>query len=107
MARWEGFVQCPGCGLDLATGEGRRACSWGDCPYLPEELDVYCPDCRFNFLTMEGNSPCADPMACPHGEEPRAHIVNLRDWLRKQPRYSGPPREGRRPSPAEAPPTSP
>ncbi len=42
MSRWEEFRQCPHCDLDLATGEGERACAWGDCPYLPEELDVYC-----------------------------------------------------------------
>ncbi len=64
MARWEGFQQCPGCGLDIATGEGERSCAWGECPYLPEELDVYCPNCRFNFFTMEGNPPCEDPMTC-------------------------------------------
>ncbi len=55
MAGWEGFSQCPGCGYDFATGKGERSCAWGDCPYLPEELDVFCPQCRFNFRTMEGN----------------------------------------------------
>jgi hypothetical protein len=85
MARWEGFRQCPGCGFDLRTGEGVRSCSWGDCPYLPEELDVYCPDCRFNFFTMEGNPPCEDPMTCAHGAEPRQHVGNLRTWLETQP----------------------
>lgn len=85
MARWEGFVQCPGCHFDLGTGEGQRSCAWGDCPYLPEELDVYCPDCRFNFLTMEGNPPCDDPLTCPHGVEARQHIENLRTWLEQQP----------------------
>ena len=55
MARWEGFTQCPGCGFNLATGEGVRSCSWGDCPYLPLELDVYCPNCRYNLMTREGN----------------------------------------------------
>jgi hypothetical protein len=84
MARWEGFRQCPGCGFDLRTGEGVRSCSWGDCPYLPEELDVYCPDCRFNFFTMEGNPPCEDPMTCAAGAEPRAHVGNLRTWLEEQ-----------------------
>jgi len=53
MPRWEGFQQCPGCGLDIATGEGQRGCAWGDCPYLPEELDVYCPYCRFDLLKNE------------------------------------------------------
>jgi hypothetical protein len=80
MERWEGFSQCPGCGFDIMTGEGVRSCAYGDCPYLPDELKVTCDDCMFNFLTMEGNSPCEDPMACPHGEEPRAHVTNLRKW---------------------------
>ena len=86
MARWEGFRQCPGCGLDIATGEGQRSCAWGEWPYLPEELDVYCPDCRFNFFTMEGNPPCDDQLACPHGAEPRSHIENMRSWVAAQSR---------------------
>ena len=80
MARWEGFTQCPGCGYDLQTGDGRRSCSYGDCPYLPEELDVFCPDCRFNFFTMEGNPPCDDPLSCEHGAQERAHVENVRAW---------------------------
>ena len=86
MARWEGFVQCPGCGYDLATGEGERSCSWGDCPYLPTELDVYCPDCRFNYFTGEGNPPCGAPETCPHGIEPRSHVQNLQAWAAAHPR---------------------
>jgi hypothetical protein len=80
MASWQDFRQCPSCGLDLITGEGERACSWGECPYLPEELNVYCESCRFNFFTMEGNSPCADPLACEHATEPLAHAANVRRW---------------------------
>ncbi|MDP9297160.1 MAG: hypothetical protein M3O98_00620, partial [Actinomycetota bacterium] len=63
-------------------GEGERGCSWGECPYVPEELNVFCDYCRFDFLTMEGNSPCADPTTCEHGEEPRSHIENVREWTR-------------------------
>jgi hypothetical protein len=80
VERWEGFRQCPGCAVDLATGEGERSCSWGECPYLPEGLDVFCPNCRFNFFTMEGNPPCEDPLLCDHGVEARSHIENLRRW---------------------------
>ena len=80
MPRWEGFVQCPGCGYDLVTGEGERSCSWGECPYLPAELDVFCPNCRFNFFTMEGNSPCDDPLTCGHAQEQRANVENVRVW---------------------------
>jgi hypothetical protein len=78
MASWKGFEQCPGCGYDIFTGEGVRSCSWGECPYLPVELDVFCPWCRFNFFTMEGNPSCADPLACEHAEEPLEHVANLR-----------------------------
>ena len=80
MAKWEAFRQCPGCGFDFASGEGERSCSWGDCPYLPEELNVFCDQCRFNFFTMEGNPPCEDPLTCAHSAEPRSHVENLRTW---------------------------
>jgi hypothetical protein len=90
MARWEGFTQCPGCGFDVKTGDGSRSCSYGDCPYLPDELDVYCPDCRFNFFTMEGNPPCDEPMTCEHAVEARGHVENLRVWAAQQ----GPPPAG-------------
>jgi hypothetical protein len=81
MERWEGFRQCPGCGYDIATGEGTRSCAWGDCAYLPPELDVLCPDCRFNFFTMEGNPPCEDPLNCEHGLPAREHVGNVRQWV--------------------------
>jgi hypothetical protein len=80
MARWEGFRQCPGCGFDFASGDGERSCSWGDCPYLPEELNVFCDQCRFNLFTMEGNPSCEDPLTCVHATEPRSHVENLRIW---------------------------
>jgi hypothetical protein len=85
MARWEAFTKCPGCGFDLATGEGQRSCSWGDCPYLPEELDVYCPNCRFNYMTGEGNPPCDEPATCAHGVDARSHVVNLKTWVAAHP----------------------
>jgi hypothetical protein len=81
MNRWEGFRQCPGCRLDFATGEGERSCSWGECPYLPEELDVFCPNCRFDFYTMEGNPSCERPLDCEHATEPLAHVANMRTYL--------------------------
>ena len=85
MATWVDFVKCPHCGLDFATGEGERGCAWGDCPYLPEELDVYCPDCRFNYVTQEGNPPCADPLTCEHGVDARGHVETYRRWAERQP----------------------
>ncbi len=81
MARWTTFRSCPGCSYDFATGEGERACSWGECPYLPEELNVFCDSCRFNYFTMEGNSRCDDPLSCEHAAEPLAHVENHRQWL--------------------------
>jgi len=96
MARWEAFRQCPGCGFDFASGEGERSCSWGDCPYLPEELNVFCDQCRFNFFTMEGNPPCEDPLTCAEAAEPRSHVENLRTWegnLRPAPSVTEHPRE--------------
>jgi len=83
--RWEGFQQCPGCGFDIFTGEGVRSCSWGECPYLPEELNVVCDSCMFNFFTMEGNPPCEDPMKCEHAQEPLEHLENLRKLASQQP----------------------
>ena len=80
MAKWEAFRQCPGCGFDFTSGEGERSCSWGDCPYLPEELNVFCDQCRFNFFTLEGNPPCEDPLTCAHAAESRSHVENLRLW---------------------------
>jgi hypothetical protein len=81
MARWEEFRRCSGCGFDFATGEGVRSCEWGDCPYLPAELDVYCDTCRFNLFTGEGNPSCQDPYACEHAVEPLSHVENVRVWL--------------------------
>ncbi len=58
-----------------------------DCPYLPEDLNVFCSWCRFNFYTMEGNPPCEDPLKCEHAEEPLSHVENFgkwQAWLRAQ-----------------------
>jgi hypothetical protein len=84
MARWEGFEQCPGCGFDLVTGDGRRSCAWGDCPYLPDELKVLCDTCRFNLMTMQGNPSCDDPLSCEDAADARAHVENLRVWVEQR-----------------------
>jgi hypothetical protein len=86
VARWEAFSQCAGCGFDFSTGEGERSCSWGECPYLPLELDVFCPNCRYNFLTGQGNPPCDNPATCEHGAEARTHIENLQKWAAAHPK---------------------
>ncbi|HYT78490.1 MAG TPA: hypothetical protein VEQ37_04400 [Actinomycetota bacterium] len=84
MTAWMEFRKCSGCGLDFVTGEGQRACAWGDCPYLPEDLNVFCDQCRFDFYTMEGNPSCDDPLACEHASDPLAHVENCRRWLATQ-----------------------
>jgi hypothetical protein len=91
MGKWEGFTKCPGCGFDISTGEGQRSCAWGECPYLPEELDVFCPYCRFNFFSMEGNSPCEDPLNCDHSKEPLEHVKNLKRWAESRQSSAPPP----------------
>ncbi|MFU8841631.1 MAG: hypothetical protein ACNA8R_13065 [Nitriliruptoraceae bacterium] len=40
---------------------GPRSCHDGECPYLPEILDVHCPDCFHNFHAEDGNPACGDP----------------------------------------------
>jgi len=47
---------------DFGTGEGERACSCGDLPVLPEELDVFCAHRRFDFLTDDGREPVHAPI---------------------------------------------
>jgi hypothetical protein len=78
---WRDFRPCQGCGFNIATGEGERGCAWGECAYLPAQLDVFCPNCRYNFLTREGNSQCGHPGACENAVEPRSNVANLREWL--------------------------
>ena len=84
MGKWEEFRSCPQCSYDISIGVGERGCAWGDCPYLPEGLDVFCAYCRFNFFTMEGNPPCEDPLTCEHAKEPLEHVENVREWKKKQ-----------------------
>jgi hypothetical protein len=90
MARWEGFTQCPGCSFDFVTGDGERSCSWGACPYLPEELDVLCPNCMFNFMTKQGNALCGHPRICEYGADARSHVVNLQQWAMTHPPHVRP-----------------
>src|SRR6266508_5902271 len=74
------FEKCAGCGWDIGTGEGERSCSWGECAYLPEELDVYCEQCRFNYFSLDGNPTCDDPLTCEHASVPLSHVENYRRW---------------------------
>lgn len=79
------FVQCPSCSWDLGTGEGRRSCFYGDCPYLPEALQLHCPTCWYDFATNEGQPGCADPPTCAFARDVvPARLEVLRDWLAAQ-----------------------
>jgi hypothetical protein len=81
MSKWESFQPCSQCEYDFATDEGPKACQWGQCAYLPEELDVYCEQCRFNYYTLEGNPSCQDPLSCEHSAVPLEHVENYKRWL--------------------------
>lgn len=76
------FQQCEDCAHDFATGEGPRSCNYGECPYLPEILDVRCPDCLYNFYAEEGNPACGDTPDCTFAREVApARVAALRVWL--------------------------
>ena len=62
--------RAPDVGSTSRPVRARGHARWGECPYLPEELDVYCDTCRFNFFTGEGNPSCDDPSSCEHATEP-------------------------------------
>ena len=76
------FQQCPHCALDLATGEGERACHYYECPYLPEQLDVRCPTCLYNFFTGDGDPECNDPPDCEFAQlTAPERVQTLQSWL--------------------------
>lgn len=79
------FTRCPSCSYNFATGEGRRACNYYACPYLPEALDVFCPRCVYNFFTSDGNPECNDPPDCDFAvhEAPR-RVAALTHWWELQ-----------------------
>jgi len=74
-------------GMRVRLRDGRRRAfvQLGDCPYLPDELSVFCDTCRFNLFTMEGNPSCEDPLHCAHAAEPLEHVENLRTWQTTSP----------------------
>jgi hypothetical protein len=82
MGNWMQFEKCGGCGWDIGTGEGERNCSWGECAYLPTELDVYCEQCRFNYFSLEGNPSCDDPLTCEHARSLSCRITVVGDRSR-------------------------
>ncbi len=79
------FLRCEGCGYDFRTDLGERACHYYECPSLPEELDVWCPTCRYNFMTDDGNPECGDPPDCGFARDVAPERVRtLNAWLEIQ-----------------------
>lgn len=84
------FRPCAFCDYDFATDEGERACSYGACAYLPEELEVHCPRCWFNFFTTEGQPDCGDPPSCDFArEEAPVRVATVLQWLEQDHRRRG------------------
>ena len=76
------FQPCANCTYSFVSGEGERSCSYGDCPYLPADLDPRCPTCLYNFYTGEGTPGCGEPPDCDFAlEEAGEHVDLLRRWL--------------------------
>lgn len=76
------FQRCELCTYDFRTDEGERGCHYGECPNLPEELDVWCPTCWFNFMVGDGNPECGDPPTCDFAREVApARVAALDAWL--------------------------
>lgn len=76
------FEACADCGWDFVTGNGERSCSYGECPYLPMELDVRCPQCLYNFYTGEGEAACGDEPTCDFARtEASERLANLELWM--------------------------
>ena len=77
------FNACEQCLYDFRTDEGAFTCNYYECPYLPEELDVWCPTCRYNFMVDDGNPACGDPPDCDFAKETAPQRVAALDvWLR-------------------------
>jgi hypothetical protein len=80
--RVRAFQTCELCSYDFRTDEGERGCHYYECPYLPEELDIWCPTCRYNFMVGDGNPGCSDPPACAFARTVAPGRVRaLEEWL--------------------------
>lgn len=85
LTRLLAYHKCPICEHDLATGEGQRACHYGDCPYLPEAMDTRCPTCLYNFATDDLQPACGDPPTCEFATtEAPGRVEALTYWLAHQ-----------------------
>jgi rubredoxin len=80
--RAQAFMRCELCSYDFRTDEGERSCHYYECPSLPEELDVWCPTCRYNFMVEDGNPECGDPPNCAFARTVApARVRALNEWL--------------------------
>ncbi len=76
------FQVCEACNYDFRADEGERGCHYYGCPNLPEELDVWCPTCRYNFMTRDGNPECGGTPRCDHAREVApVRVRALHQWL--------------------------
>jgi hypothetical protein len=81
-ARARAFQMCELCAYDFRTDEGERNCHYFECPNLPEELDIWCPTCRYNFMVEDGNPACGDDPDCDFAREVAPGRVRaLEEWL--------------------------
>jgi len=80
------WQQCEACSYDISTGEGSRSCHWGACPYLPEELDVFCPTCNYDFFTREGAPECGETPRCDYARKVASgRVAVVREWMAQHP----------------------
>ncbi len=80
--RVQAFQSCEQCEYDFRTDEGERSCNYGECPALPEALDVWCPTCRYNFMIRDGNPECGETPSCEFARTTaRERVRALRAWL--------------------------
>jgi len=76
------FRQCEFCEYDFLTDTGERGCHYYECPYLPEDFDVWCPTCRYNFVVKDGNPECSDPPSCSFARTVApGRVAALHEWL--------------------------
>jgi hypothetical protein len=72
--------RCPGCTPSAVVAPDARPCSYYDCPWLPEELQVTCTQCMFDFVAGDGQVKC-DHSACPTAIRLKANVPIYRAWV--------------------------
>ncbi|MEX2532970.1 MAG: hypothetical protein WD360_03300 [Nitriliruptoraceae bacterium] len=83
--RTEAFQMCEACNYDFRTDEGERGCHYYGCPNLPDELDIWCPTCRYNFMVRDGNPACGQTSRCDYARNiAPGRVRALKAWLALQ-----------------------